>query len=236
MNDYMTAISEPVLKNEGCIIKFIGDASLHVHGAPLDDNQHHYNAVRTGLAMLDAAEEFNKELEAKGKPRVGMGVGVNAGQTLIGNIGSKTRFGYDVLGDSVSTAARLEGQTKPYGVKIIISESVAKEVSDYYLTLELDIVAVKGKSIGTRIYTVLPITDANGGLDYLLAEKQHNIMLDLYRSQRWIEASIMCHKLIGEFDGSMDAYYEMLIHRIGEYQQDNKFPKDWDGTYISKTK
>jgi adenylate cyclase len=111
MNDYMTALSVPVLKNDGTLIKFIGDASLHVHGAPLDDPDHAYTAVITAQQMIQAIDDFNVELTARGRPPVGMGAGVNTGETLIGNIGAKTKFGYDVLGDSVSTAARLEGQT-----------------------------------------------------------------------------------------------------------------------------
>jgi adenylate cyclase len=83
------------------LIKFIGDASLHVHGAPLDDPDHAYTAVVTAQQMIQAIEDFNVELTAKGKPPVGMGAGVNTGETLIGNIGAKTKFGYDVLGDSV---------------------------------------------------------------------------------------------------------------------------------------
>jgi adenylate cyclase len=106
MNDYMTALSIPVLKNDGTLIKFIGDASLHVHGAPLDDPKHAVTAVNTAMGMIDAITEFNKELTASGRPPVGMGAGVNTGETLIGNIGAKTKFGYDVLGDSVSTNRR----------------------------------------------------------------------------------------------------------------------------------
>jgi adenylate cyclase len=116
MNDYMTALSVPVLENDGTLIKFIGDASLHVHGAPLDDPNHAYTAVVTAQQMIAAIKDFNVGLAAQGRPPVGMGAGVNTGETLIGNIGAKTKFGYDVLGDSVSTAARLEGQTKAYGV------------------------------------------------------------------------------------------------------------------------
>jgi len=127
MNRYMTAIAEPILRNNGCLIKFIGDASLHVHGAPIQEEQdpdHVLAGVRTGLEMLHAVELFNIELTKEGKPLVGCGLGINTGQTLIGNIGSKDRFGYDVLGDSVSLTARLEGQTKNYGVLIIISEFI----------------------------------------------------------------------------------------------------------------
>jgi adenylate cyclase len=154
MNRYMDALSKPVLKNGGCIIKFIGDASLHVHNAPVDDEDHPVTAVRTALEMIQAIEEFNKVLQAEGRPPVGMGAGVNTGPTLIGNIGANDRYGYDVLGDSVSTAARLEGQTKGYGVLLVIGPDTAERVKHVYDVTQLDCIAVKGKTIGLHIYAI----------------------------------------------------------------------------------
>ena len=192
MNDYMTALSIPVLKNDGTLIKFIGDASLHVHGAPLDDPNHAYTAVRTAQEMIKAIEEFNKELTAKGKPPVGMGAGVNTGETLIGNIGAKSKFGYDVLGDSVSTAARLEGQTKSYGVLLIIGPNTNEIVKDRIFTLELDNIAVKGKTVGLRIYAPLLCGDAGAMVEYMLARETHDKMLAAYRTQKFDAAVDMC--------------------------------------------
>ena len=233
MNLYMDYISNPILDNGGCLIKFIGDASLHVHGAPLDDINHAKSAVKTGLDMLDAVKTFNKFLADQGKPPVGMGVGVNTGQTLIGNIGSKKRFGYDVLGDTVSLASRLEGQSKPYGVGIIIGSITAEHIKDEYFTLKLDKIAVKGKAVGVDIYTVIP---ESSSLDYKLLKIKHDKMLELYVSKQWKDAALMCHELIGEFDGTMDKYYNMMIERITEYEYVNKPPIDWDGTFIATSK
>jgi adenylate cyclase len=234
MNDYMTALSIPVLKNDGTLIKFIGDASLHVHGAPLDDPRHAYTAVITAQQMIKAIEDFNVELTAKGKPPVGMGAGVNTGETLIGNIGAKSKFGYDVLGDSVSTAARLEGQTKGYGVLLIIGPNTNEQVKEEIFTLELDNIAVKGKTIGLRIYAPL-LTDSGATPEYLLAREQHDAMLAKYRSQSFDEAIALCKQLIGEFDGQMDHYYEIWIERCTEMKS-AKLPKDWDGIYRATTK
>ena len=191
MNRYMTAIAEPILRNNGCLIKFIGDASLHVHGAPIQEEQdpdHVLAAVRTGLEMLHAVELFNIELTKEGKPLVGCGLGINTGQTLIGNIGSKDRFGYDVLGDSVSLTARLEGQTKNYGVLIIISEFTQARVGDAYFTIPLDCIAVKGKSIGVNIFTVFYNPDATVAADWISAREHHELMLQYYREQQWDKA------------------------------------------------
>ena len=234
MNDYMTALSVPVLKNDGTLIKFIGDASLHVHGAPLDDPDHAYTAVVTAQQMIKAIEDFNVELTAKGKPPVGMGAGVYTGETLIGNIGAKTKFGYDVLGDSVSTAARLEGQTKGYGVLLIIGPNTYEQVRDRIFALELDNIAVKGKTVGLRIYAPLILYAGSHG-DYELGRREHNEMLKAYRSQQFEYAIEMCYNLIGEFDGQMDHYYQLWMDRCREMKL-RRLPSDWDGVYHATSK
>ena len=238
MNRYMTAIAEPILRNNGCLIKFIGDASLHVHGAPIQEEQdpdHVLAAVRTGLEMLHAVELFNIELTKEGKPLVGCGLGINTGPTLIGNIGSKDRFGYDVLGDSVSLTARLEGQTKNYGVLIIISEFTQARVGDAYFTIPLDCIAVKGKSIGVNIFTVFYNPDVTVAADWISAREHHELMLQYYREQQWDKAITLCQELTGEFDGKMDDYYTLWQERIGEMRT-RDLPVDWDGTYKATSK
>ena len=238
MNRYMTAIAEPILRNNGCLIKFIGDASLHVHGAPIQEEQdpdHAHAAVRTGLEMIHAVDLFNVELEKEGKPRVGMGLGINTGPTLIGNIGSKDRFGYDVLGDSVSLTARLESQTKNYGQLIIISESTEKRVNDQFFTIPLDCIAVKGKTIGVNIFTVFYMPDETVKVKWNTARDMHNGMLTYYKQQKWDDAIELCKTLPGQFDGNMDHYYELWIERIADMRS-RGLPTDWDGTYKATSK
>jgi adenylate cyclase len=238
MNRYMTAIAEPILRNNGCLIKFIGDASLHVHGAPIQEEQdpdHVLAGVRTGLEMLHAVELFNIELTKEGKPLVGCGLGINTGPTLIGNIGSKDRFGYDVLGDSVSLTARLEGQTKNYGVLIIISEFTQARVGNHYFTIPLDCIAVKGKTIGVNIFTVFYNPDVTVAADWIMARDMHEGMLTYYRQQKWDDAIELCKELTGEFDGKMDDYYTLWQERIAEMRT-RDLPSDWDGTYRATSK
>jgi len=234
MNDYMTALSVPVLNNNGTLIKFIGDASLHIHGAPLDDLDHAYTAVVTAQQMIQAVDEFNKELTSRGRPPVGMGAGVNTGETLVGNIGAKTKFGYDVLGDSVSTAARLEGQTKGYGVLLIIGPNTNDQVKDRIFTLELDNIAVKGKTVGLRIYAPLVLYAGNHS-QYEIGRLEHDSMLLCYRSQKFDDAIMMCRNLMGEFDGQMDQYYKIWIERCEEMKK-RRLPKEWDGVYVATSK
>jgi adenylate cyclase len=234
MNQYMTAIAQPVFKNDGCLIKFIGDASLHVHGAPLDDPKHAVTAVHTAMEMIDAIAQFNIELTSKGKPPVGMGAGVNTGETLIGNIGAKSKFGYDVLGDSVSTAARLEGQTKGYGVLCIIGPNTNELVKDEIFTLELDCIAVKGKTVGLNIFTPLK-TNVGAMPEYLMAREIHDLMIDYYREQNWDKALYQIEQLKGEFDLQMDHYYDIMIERIVDLRESN-LPSDWDGIFRATSK
>ena len=218
MNDYMTALSIPVLKNDGTLIKFIGDASLHVHGAPIDDENHAVNAVKTALEMIEAIKVFNEELTAKGKPPVGMGAGVNTGETLIGNIGAKSKFGYDVLGDSVSTAARLEGQSKGYGVLVVVGPHTAELVKDVYPMFEMDNIAVKGKTEPLRIFTVAEET------------KEHRAFLDFYYRGQWIKAQAMI-PTCKEASPSMEKYYDAMAERLS-----GGVPKEWAGYYVATSK
>ena len=218
MNDYMTALSVPVLENDGTLIKFIGDASLHVHGAPLDDINHAKTAVRTALAMIQAIEQFNVGLVASGRPPVGMGAGVNTGETLIGNIGAKTKFGYDVLGDSVSTAARLEGQTKAYGVLLIIGPRTAELVRDEIPVFELDCIAVKGKTIGLNIYAVEQET------------QEHRDFLKLYYGGDWKRASTLIPRCINA-NPNMEKYYDAMADRLAEGK-----PDSWSGIFRATSK
>jgi adenylate cyclase len=186
--------------------------------------------------MIGAVETFNQELDRRGKPRIGMGVGVNTGPTLIGNIGSKARFGYDVLGDSVSTAARLEGQSKPYGTKIIIGPETAKLVDNIYAVLELDLIQVKGKTVGLPIYTVLGRHDElMSTMNYVMPTQQHNKMIELYRAKCFDAAIRYSSDLKGMFNGMLDDYYTMWIERCEEMKKAD-LPEDWNGVFISKTK
>ena len=220
MNQYMTAIAQPVFKNDGCLIKFIGDASLHIHGAPLDDERHAYTAVKTALEMIDAVEEFNQHLESIGKPRVGMGAGVNSGKILVGNIGSEGKMGYDVLGDPVSVAARLESQTKSYGVLLIIGPDTATAVKDDFPIVWLDNIAVKGKTVGLDIYTVGKTV-----------AHMHEEYRKEYTRGNWKAAIKWAKMMVNNDDVTIKEYYAKMIERMEE-----GLPAEWDGTYRATSK
>ena len=229
MNDYMEAITQPVLNNEGTIIKYIGDASLHINGAPFDQANHEVVAVKTAIEMIEAVEVFNEELKAKGKPPVGMGAGINTGPTVIGNIGSYKRYGYDVLGDSVSTAARLEGQTKPYGVLLILGPETANAAKHFYNVVELDWLAVKGKTQALTIYTVVwketPRTDF---------WHNHEQFLTAYRTSDWVAALVTANWLIDNGPKTLAKYYTMMRERIDELAESDI--QNFDGVYRATSK
>ena len=235
MNRYMTAMTAKILENEGTLDKYIGDAQMAFWNAPLDDKQHAKNAVKTALSMLGDLDEFNRKIGAEGVPPFGMGLGINTGMVVVGNMGSDQRFDYTCLGDAVNLASRLEGQSKPYGVKIVIGPKTAEYVADEYFVIELDTIAVKGKKQGVNIYTVIGTNKEMEFLNYAPFREMHNIMLDAYRSQRFGSAISMCEKLERAFNGQMKAYYEMIKERCEEYLR-NPPPADWDGVFRSQTK
>lgn len=236
MNAYMDAITEPVLDADGMIIKYIGDASMHVHNAPNDDPHHAKSAVRTGLNMLSAVEQFNEKITADGRPPIGMGAGINTGLGYLGEMGSSTRYSYDVLGDAVSTAARIESKCKEYGCLLLVGEATVAQCDDDFFFLKIDDLAVKGKSVGVGIYTVLAETEwVFNNTDWLAAQSQHLKMHELYRKQQFDLAIEFCRNLKGEFDGKMSKYYEMWIERC-EFQKTQDLPADWDGIFHAATK
>ena len=216
MNRYMTAMTKAILENKGTLDKYIGDAQMAFWNAPVDNHQHAVYAVKTGLQMLDALEEFNDEVTKEGIPAFGMGLGINTDTVVVGNMGSDQRFDYTCLGDGVNLAARLEGQSKPYAVRVIIGPKTAEYVRDAYQVIELDLIAVKGKTEPARIFTVREKFDP-------AAEKIHNSFLEAYRSGEWSQATAMASKVVSLWNGD----------RMNEAKS---APKDWDGVYRATSK
>jgi len=236
MNGYMDAITQPILDSNGMVIKYIGDASMHIHNAPIDDPDHPRSAVKTGLQMLDAVVKFNDKIVAEGKPPIGMGAGINTGLGYLGEMGSTMRHSYDVLGDSVSTAARIESKCKEYGCLLLVGEATYDLTKNDFFYLKVDELAVKGKTIGIRIYTVLSDIDwMMKNTDWGMAESQHEKMHEYYRNQQFDNAIRLCNDLMNEFDGKMKNYYSMWIERC-EFMKTQPLEKDWNGVFIATTK
>jgi len=232
MNGYMDAITQPVLDADGMIIKYIGDASMHIHNAPIDDEHHAKTAVQCGLDMLKAVEKFNEEIIIpEGRPPVGMGAGINTGLGYIGEMGSTKRHSYDVLGDAVSTAARVESKCKEYGCLLLVGEATYEQTKDDFFWLKVDDLQVKGKSVGLSIYTVLD--DAQPV--WASAQKKHQQMHEDYAAQRFDDAIDKCRMLHDHFDHKMEKYYDMWIERC-EYMKTQDLPSDWNGVFVATSK
>jgi adenylate cyclase len=230
MNRYMTAMTKKILENKGTLDKYIGDAQMAFWNAPLDNGQHAKDAVKTALQMMESLNEFNCEITTEGVPPFGMGLGINTGTVVVGNMGSDQRFDYTCMGDSVNLASRLEGQSKPYGVGIVLGSRTAELVRDEYPVVELDKIAVKGKKEGVNIFTVLQNSKFNSQ-----DQEIHDTMLRLYREQKFDSAIKFCHTLKGCFNGELDHYYELWEQRCEDMKK-VKLPADWDGTFIANSK
>ena len=233
MNGYMDAISQPMLDNKGMIIKYVGDASMHIHGAPIEDPNHAHTIVKVGLEMLDKVDEYTKIMEAQGLPPAAMGWGCNSGIGFIGEMGSTERHSYDILGDMVSTAARLEARCKAYGVLCIIGAETYNRTKDDFFYLMLDNLQPKGKTVADLIYTALRI---KGDIDaYKKSRETHIKMHALYKEKQFDAAVILCGELKGSFDGQMDKYYKMWIERC-EFMKGQDLPDNWNGEFIAHEK
>ena len=218
MNRYMTAMTAEILENKGTIDKYIGDAQMAFWNAPLKDTRHAENAVNTAIKMLKSLELFNEEIQQEGIPAFGMGMGINTAEVVVGNMGSDQRFDYTCLGDGVNLAARLEGQSKTYGVQIVLGPETAQQVRSNIDVFELDCIAVKGKKIGVKIYTVGRETE------------HHKQFLESYYKGDWKKA-LKNLEIAKEFHEDMTGYYDNMRSRIKAGK-----PKDWDGTYRATTK
>jgi len=232
MNGYMDSITQPVLDSDGMIIKYIGDASMHIHNAPIDDWYHAKTAVQCGLDMLKAVEKFNEEvIIPDGRPAVGMGAGINTGLGYCGEMGSTARYSYDILGDAVSTAARIESKCKEYGCVLLVGGTTVDHCKDDFFFLKVDDLAVKGKTVGVAIYTVLDDIKPH----YKASKRRHENMHKMYQQQKFSEAIEQCDKLKPQFEGKLEGYYDMWIERC-EYMLTQTLPKDWDGIFIATSK
>ena len=220
MNRYMTAMTEKILVNNGTLDKYIGDAQMAFWNAPLDDKDHALNAVKTGLEMLDDLDRFNEEITKEGIPAFGMGLGINTGSVVVGNMGSNQRFDYTCLGDSVNLASRLEGQSKNYGVLMVLGHHTAELVKDKYSVVEMDTIAVKGKTEGVKVFTIGETINF-----------KHDEFLKEYYRGNWQRAIEWAKELVEDDKVTVKDYYHKMIERM-----DEGLPANWDGVYRATSK
>jgi adenylate cyclase len=183
LNDLFEPTTRAILDNRGMLDKYIGDAIMAIFNAPVAVDDHADCACAAALAMTDAVEKLAPMPGANGERRLAIGIGVNTGLAVVGNMGSTVRFSYTAIGDSVNLASRLEGLTKYYGVRVLISEATRRRLTRLWLTRKVDRIVVKGKSEPIDIHELMVANDANRELATVYEQA-----LGLYAARRFVEA------------------------------------------------
>jgi adenylate cyclase len=230
MDEYLTPMTQIVHETEGTIDKYIGDAVMAFWGAPIYHPHHADQAVGAGLAMLEALEDLNVSFAKQGWPEVRIGVGVNTGMMSVGNMGSRFRRAYTVLGDAVNLGSRLEGITKIYGVAMLVSETTAHSAGRFHYR-EIDRVRVKGKAKPVTIYEPLGLEEEMSR-EQLERERSFQHFLFLYRSQSWDQAEEMLRRL--QEDEPDSFLYKLYMDRIDHFRESP--PAAEDGVFTHETK
>lgn len=233
VSQVLTPLSAAVLEHRGTIDKYIGDCVMAFWNAPLPDAEHRGHACDAALEMVAAVDRVNREHPREEVGPIRVGVGINSGTVVVGNMGSEMRFDYSVLGDAVNLAARLEAQTKVYGVGILVGEDTAAVLGDEFRLLELDRIIVKGKSEGVRIFGLFDSADGDAETFHALRETTA-AMLAAYRGRCWDEARDLARQLRA-MPGMPTGYPTLMLERIDEYRK-NPPPEDWNGAYVATTK
>jgi adenylate cyclase len=233
INDYLTTMSLVIREgHRGTLDKYIGDAIMAFWGAPMRDPAHARNALLAAFDMQKTAKTLNDKFKAKGWPTFKIGIGVNSGVMRVGDMGSKIRRAYTVMGDAVNLGSRLEGITKEYGADIVVGEVTKNAVTDFVFR-ELDRVRVKGKDEAVAIFEPIGM---QGQVDKAKLDeiKLYGQFLRLYRGQEWDQAELQLLNLQKMVPGSV-LYSETFVDRIAHLRA-NAPGKDWDGAFTFTTK
>jgi adenylate cyclase len=233
MNDFLTPMSDLVMQNRGTIDKYIGDAMMAFWNAPLDDTHHARNACLTALKMQDCLTPINQKIvESLGAshPLLEVGIGINTGPCAVGNMGSRQRFAYSALGDAVNLASRLEGQTKYYGVPIIIGEETQR-IAEEFAVFELDYIKVQGKEKPVHIYGLYADESVNSDPDFKVMLQKHKTMLDFYREGSFTKAR---ECLSASHPDYLQKTYSIYMARIDHYIKNP--PVNWQGVFEAESK
>ncbi|APJ04547.1 CHASE2 domain-containing protein [Silvanigrella aquatica] len=235
LNEYFTPMTKIILDSNGLLDKYIGDAIMAVWGAPIAIENHADRALSSSIKMLDELEKLQLKWKNEGLPFLDIGIGLNTGDMVVGNMGSDQRFDYTVLGDAVNLGARLEGINKNYGTRIICSEFTKQSLKEpnKFLLRELDNIQVKGKNEPVRIFEVMRFQDTDRQKAINLAQTFEE-GLSLYRQQKWDDAIQKFKKAIEVNEGN-DPPSQEFIERC-KYLKNKGLEKDWNGVWVFKTK
>src|SRR6201747_1540484 len=237
MTRFLTPLTNAILDRKGTIDKYMGDAIMAFWNAPLDDREHQINACEAALDMLERIDVLNKQREQEaqegGPPYIplNVGVGLNTGVCVVGNMGSDLRFDYSVLGDSVNLASRLEGQAKEYGFSIIVGSKTAMAAKEKFAILELDFIMVKDKKEPEVIYAIAGREDTAQSGRFQRLRNLTIEMLACYRNRDWdgALAAIERGRTTDEAH-TLESLYDLYEERLLSYQE-NPPPPDWNGAF-----
>lgn len=242
MNRFLTPLTNAIVNHRGTIDKYMGDAVLAFWNAPLDDAQHAVHSCQAALSMLEELAQLNqvREREAAHTDLVFLplrvGIGINTGKCVVGNLGSDLRFDYSVLGDSVNLASRLEGQSKVYGVPVVLGSRTAECVRDDFALLEMDLLRVQGKTRPELVYALLGDAVLARDPPFHALVERNNDMLTRYRARDWagaLEAAAACRRLDPNL--GLDELYTLYETRARAFQA-NPPPSDWGGVFDAEFK
>jgi adenylate cyclase len=242
MNSFLTPLTNAIIDHKGTIDKYMGDAIMAFWNAPLHDALHKHNACEAALEMLHRVDTLNRQREQHANETgqrfipIKVGVGINTGKCVVGNMGSDLRFNYSVLGDPVNLASRLEGQSKNYGVPIIIGSKTASGLRDKFAVLELDCITVKGKTEPESVFTVLGRADVAGSDRFGRLQSSVGEMLAFFRQRNFTGAANSIARCREVDDGfGLSALFDLYTARIHLFEQDPP-PPDWNGVFVLETK
>jgi adenylate cyclase len=228
LSEYYARMTEQVFAYRGTLKEYVGDELMAFFGAPFEQPDHAERACAAALAMREQRLALNAEWEAIGRPRLKARTGINSGPMLVGNLGSKYRFAYGVLGDQVNLGSRLEGLNRVYGTDILVGENTALLVRPAFLLREVDLVRVKGKSQPVRVYELLARSGASLSPEQEKAVAFHAAGLEAYREQRWDEAVDLFEQALAAWPE--DGPSRTMAARCRKFTEAPP-PGEWDGIF-----
>ena len=242
MNRFLTPLTNAIIDHKGTIDKYMGDAIMAFWNAPLKDSNQEQNAclaaldMQRRLAALNAERKAEAEAEGKTLVPLDVGIGINTGECVVGNMGSDLRFDYSVLGDTVNLASRLEGQSKTYGIRTVLGNTTANAVKEAFALVELDLLQVKGKKEPEAVWTLLGDREVLRQPEFQTLARTHADMLSRYRGRDFEGAESLletCRSLGSRF--GLTALYDLYRERIAHFKESPP-PEDWTGVYTATSK
>jgi adenylate cyclase len=231
LNEYLSEMTEVIFRNWGTLDKYIGDAIMAFWGAPFPQPDHAERACRAALDMLQVLKKLQEKWLAEGRSQINIGIGINTGPMVVGNMGSNRRFNFTIMGDNVNLASRLEGINKEFGTRLVISEYTYQAAGKNLVVRELDLIRVQGKMRPVRIYELLALDNEREKYIDLVERFQQG--LECYRGGQWEAATEIFDKLVQDYptDKPSRVFLDRCQHLMGQPPEGV-----WDGVFTMTTK